>query len=176
MNRSSIIKIVLTVAVLFILYRFFVSSKQNTSTSYATMKGTRAPQMVEQYTDNMSSQAFRPLKPGAVKSPEVVTQAPYPKDQVPTAVPMSQSVDLLPKPAVEGGDGMGWDDFAPHALQQQQLLDTTKFVGIDTTGASLRNASWDIRRDPAIPRKDISPFLGSSIDSDPYKKALDDCS
>jgi hypothetical protein len=175
MNRSSIIKIVLTVVVLYILYRFFVSSRRNQSTSYAVVKGTGAPLMLEQYTDDMSPQLFRPLKEGDVKSPQVVTQAPYPKNQLPTAVPLAQSVDLLPKKAVDPNN-LGWDDFAPHMLQEQQLLDTTKFVGIDTTGSSLRNASWDLRRDPPIPRKDISPFLGSSIDSDPFKKSLDDCS
>ena len=183
MNRSSWLKIALAVIVVFILYRFFSnqSSSRKSTTSYATMKGTMKPQpYLERYTDEMTPQAYRGLNPGDVVSREAVTQAPLPpkEDQVPTSMPLAKSVDLLPKPQVQNTPGaMGWDDFAPHHLQQQQLLDPIKFVGVDTQGSSLRNASHDIRRDPPIPRIDnVSPFLNSSIDPDPYKKPLDDCS
>ena len=40
-------------------------------------------------------------------------------------------------------------------------------------GSSLRNANYDLRASPAIPRRDIGPWAQSTIDSDLYRKPLE---
>lgn len=87
----------------------------------------------------------------------------------PTLPPMSQSVDLLPKPVATSTD---FGEFAPKTLGAQNFLDASKFIGIDTQGSSLRNASYDLRPDPVIPRKDVGAWLNSTIEQDLYRKPL----
>jgi hypothetical protein len=86
------------------------------------------------------------------------------------------SVDLLPQtsPAPKPGQS-SWAEFAPQSLQGQQLLEPGKYIGLDTQGSTLKNASWDLRRDPPVPRVDVGPFLNSTFEADPWRKGLDDC-
>ena len=89
---------------------------------------------------------------------------------------MATSVSLLPQtsPAPKPGQS-SWSEFAPQSLQGQQLLDPVKFIGTDTQGSTLKNASWDLRRAPPVTRVDTGPFLQSSYEADPWRKPLDDC-
>lgn len=172
MNSSQIIKILLAALVIFILYKYVTGSRQYNNVPYATTSP-----VAEKYTDNMHASMYGKLKPGDIKSRQPKVKKPINKEEaIPTARPMTASVDLLPKPAVSAdAQAMGWDDFAPNDLAAQSLLEPAKFIGVDTQGSSLRNASYDLRRDPPIVRKEVSPFLNSSIDADPYKKPLDLC-
>ena len=110
----------------------------------------------ERYSDNWDEagpDSWGTIPPGTVTNRPVVTMG-----------PSTTQIPVTPMP-----------EFAPQSLQGQQFLDPTKYAGVDTQGASLKNASWDIRRDPPIPRADVGPFLNSTIESDPYRKPLDDC-
>lgn len=80
--------------------------------------------------------------------------------------PLATSVDLLPKP-VAGTTDFG--EFAPKNLTQN-FVDATKFIGVDTQGSSLKNANYQLRPDPPIPRKESGPFLQSTIEADLYRK------
>ena len=84
---------------------------------------------------------------------------------------MSVATDLLPKPSANVRSNFG--EFAPKSLLGQNFLDAKKYVGVDTKGSSLRNANYDLRSSPAIPRKDIGPWSQSTIDSDLYRKPLE---
>jgi hypothetical protein len=53
------------------------------------------------------------------------------------------------------------------------LGDTARYAGVDTQNGSLRNSSHDLRASPVIPKKTVSPWLMSSIESDPYRRPLD---
>jgi hypothetical protein len=175
MNTSQIIKIALAVIVIVVLYKYITGNRQYKQMAYATTS-PMVP-ISEKYTDNMHASMYGKLKAGEVDSRKPKVRQPIKlEDAVPTARPMTASVDLLPKPAVSSdAQAMGWDDYAPNDLATQNLLEPAKFIGVDTQGSSLRNASYDIRRDPPIVRKDIGPFLNSSIEADPYKKPLDLC-
>ena len=84
---------------------------------------------------------------------------------------MSVATDLLPKPSANVRSNFG--EFAPKSLLGQNFLDAKKYVGVDTKGSSLRNANYDLRSSPAIPRKDVGPWSQSTIDSDLYRKPLE---
>lgn len=86
--------------------------------------------------------------------------------------PMTTSVDLLPKPS--SGSNSEFGEFAPSkALEAQNFVDASKVIGVDTVGSSLRNASYDLRRAPVIPRTNTGPWQQSTMDSDLYRKSLD---
>jgi len=102
---------------------------------------------------------------GAVFEEEVVVKkAPAEKDQL-------NAKDLLPKDA-----SSKWAKSNPEgkgSLSYKNFLNAGHHVGINTQGQSLRNASWDLRSEPANPRKVVSPWLNSTIDPDSNKRPFE---
>jgi hypothetical protein len=168
---KNLLKIALIVVAVIIIARIVSGRK--------TLNATAVPETYEAMPLNDFN---APLSSGAAtQSPQMTTQIPQMPDvsafytSPPTMAPMgplSTSADLLPKISKNQGD---WGEFAPaQALAAQSFVDSTKFIGIDTQGSSLRNASHDLRRDPPIPRSDnVSPWLTSTIEPDLSRKALD---
>ena len=83
---------------------------------------------------------------------------------------LSASAALLPKPESRL---QNFAEFAPKALKGQNFLDASKYIGVNTIGGSLRNANYDLRSAPSIPRKAVGPWSQSTIDPDPYRKPLE---
>lgn len=81
------------------------------------------------------------------------------------------SVDLLPKPGTAQKGSFA--EFAPKALKAQNFLDCSRFVGVNTQGSSLRNASRDLRAAPVIPRAAVGPWSQSTIEADLLRKPLE---
>jgi len=73
---------------------------------------------------------------------------------------------LLPK-----DNNNAWAKLNP-STNTQNLLNAGHHAGIDTKGASLRNANLQIRSDPPCPRNNVSPWLQSTIDPDTTRKPL----
>ena len=75
------------------------------------------------------------------------------------------SVSLLP----EMNDVVRDDafDFGPKSLEDINFAQSAaeKF-GVDTQGSSLRNASRDLRPEPANKRESVGPWMNSTIDAD----------
>ena len=102
------------------------------------------------------------LKPEAL-----TTQVPV---QVSTTSPLALSTSLLPKPEAKA---TAFGEFAPKDIGEAQFLDASKFIGVDTQGSSLRNASRDLRREPPIAKADVGIWNASTIQSDPWRRPLD---
>ena len=157
MMKAGILKIALAVVVLVILYRLFVMKSSST-----------VPEHFEDYDPETMNQLEATLSPSVSGQPTMSTA---PGIRVPeTMAPMSSSVDLLPKPQ---GAQSEFGEFAPKNLGTQNFIDATKLIGVDTVGSSLRNANYDLRRDPPIKRADTGPWSTSTIESDLYRKSLD---
>ena len=75
------------------------------------------------------------------------------------------SSDLLPKKKNV------FQEYAPD-LKGMNLLSTNAMIGIDTVSNTLRNANYSIRSEPPNPKTDVSPWLNSTIDPDPYRKPM----
>ena len=76
---------------------------------------------------------------------------------------MSPSSQLLPQPSVDAQD---FAQYAPQNLEAQNFLTATQWIGVNTQGSSLRNANYDIRANPIIPKEDVGPWMQSTIDPD----------
>lgn len=164
MNRSQLVKIIIGAVVIFIVFKIMCSKS---SSKYEKFESWNNP-----------TQMFESVPPSPTTTPQpILTTMPTPQQMVTaTPGPLPTSVSLLPQvsPAPKPGQG-SWAEYAPQTLDGQQLLDPVKYIGVDTQGSTLKNASWDLRRDPPVPRKDIGPFLNSTYEADPWRKPLDDC-
>ncbi|AAC96720.1 hypothetical protein PBCV1_A352L [Paramecium bursaria Chlorella virus 1] len=92
-----------------------------------------------------------------------------PKVQQPMMPLLTPSSQLLPKPSPEAAD---FAQFAPKNLQAQNFLTATQWIGVNTQGSSLKNANYDLRADPIIPKADVGPWMMSSVDPNIYQKPL----
>jgi len=54
----------------------------------------------------------------------------------------------------------------PTVVKNRHLIDVTRHVGVDTQGSSMKNATHDIRGEPANPKMNVSPWMQSSIQPD----------
>jgi hypothetical protein len=120
----------------------------------------------ENYADYDPMEMENDQEPFVPNNTNKATPAPR-MDVSPTMAPLAKSVDLLPKP-VRGSTDFG--EFAPKNLGTQNFVDATKFIGVDTQGSSLKNANYQLRPDPPIPRKDVGPFSNSTIEYDLMRK------
>tara|TARA_B110000285_G_scaffold29792_1_gene30325 strand:- start:1378 stop:1914 length:537 start_codon:yes stop_codon:yes gene_type:complete len=76
--------------------------------------------------------------------------------------------DLLP--ANSDASASLWAKINP--VGEATLKDKNFLVGVDTQGSSLRNANLQLRADPPNPRKSVSPWMNSTIESDPTRNSL----
>lgn len=84
------------------------------------------------------------------------------------------SSNLLPK---QDPQMKGWSQFAPKGplAGQDLLLEPEQWIGADTVSNSQRNASYDLRKEPPIPVRHVSPWINSTIGPDLTRKPLEDC-
>lgn len=158
MLNKNVVKIAIAILIVVILWNLF-KPKQ--------------PEQFEPIDMDFVPQATVPPKAGSeTAGPVTLAPASVRPNDVATMPPLTQSVDLLPKPNTSGNSEFG--EFAPvKALEAQNFVDATKMIGVDTVGSSLRNASYDLRRSPPIPRQNIGPWQQSTIEADLYRKSLD---
>ena len=53
------------------------------------------------------------------------------------------------------------------------LLQAGYHIGLDTVGQTLRNANLQLRSDPVISKKDIGPWMNSTIEPDVARTPLE---
>ena len=85
--------------------------------------------------------------------------------------PATNPMDLLPK----NSENSLWNTMNPAAnVDNPNLLDPAKIVGINTQGSSLRNANLQLRSEPPNPRTNTNcPWNISTIESDKFRKSLE---
>lgn len=106
------------------------------------------------------SSSFRPVDFSTEKVPGDC----FPKDRL-------SADDLLPKDAANAK----WAQVNPAGqgdVRDQNFLTAGALVGIDTVGSTLRNASHDIRSEPANPRG-TWPIMNSTIEADVFRRPLE---
>jgi archaellum component FlaF (FlaF/FlaG flagellin family) len=63
--------------------------------------------------------------------------------------------------------------FAPNKDVKLLIKPTQTLIGMNTQGGSLKNANLDIRSSPSIEKKEVSPWLNSTIDPDMFRRPLE---
>jgi|LauGreDrversion4_2_1035121.scaffolds.fasta_scaffold08644_5 hypothetical protein len=110
--------------------------------------------------DSAQSKEQKPeVKPAVVASTAAESASGYSVQSV------ANPSDLFPV-----DENSKWAALNPNALTNGQvatpdLLKAGYHIGLDTIGQSLRNASWDLRPDPVIPKADVGPWNQSTIEN-----------
>jgi len=78
--------------------------------------------------------------------------------------------DLLPRDV-----NSEWSSINPASndLKNLNLLSADQMIGINTVSSSLRNANYQERSEPIIPKKDIGPWGNSTIEPDNFRRSLE---
>jgi len=58
-------------------------------------------------------------------------------------------------------------------LAGKNFLNAGALIGVNTVGQSIRNASWDVRSEPANPQVALSPWFNSTIEPDVNRRPLE---
>ena len=99
--------------------------------------------------------------------------APNPNPSGPASASLLSPEELLPK----GTMGASWAATNPVGMGDLTgvtgMLQAGYHMGINTVGQTLRNANLDVRSEPPNPKTAVSPFLNSTIEPDPYRRALE---
>jgi hypothetical protein len=88
----------------------------------------------------------------------------YPKNQL-------NAKDLLP-----ADPNSKWAQVNPQGagdIAGKNYLNAGALIGVNTVGQSLRNASWDLRSEPANPQVAVSPWFNSTIEPDVNRRTLE---
>jgi hypothetical protein len=166
MKGQQILKIVLAIAIIVVLFRLVQGHKKADEFSAwepnQLMWDTLPPQM-----DTGAGPALTPQPSGT--QPKKLPGGWEGKGMPPASV----STDLLPRPDADE-TAQKFAEFAPqNPMSEQNFLQASKLISADTIGASLKNPSYQLRRDPPLKRTDAGPWLQSTYESDPLRKPLD---
>ena len=88
----------------------------------------------------------------------------YPKNQL-------NPKDLLPE-----DPNSKWAQVNPQGagdIAGKNYLNAGALIGVNTVGQSLRNASYDLRSEPANPQVAVSPWFNSTIEPDTNRKTFE---
>jgi hypothetical protein len=113
-------------------------------------------------TADSSNNAVKPIISNGAAT--AAAAAPAPSSNY-TPLPIADPSQLLPKdPAAAWGKDLV--PSSPGDIMMPDLLQAGYHIGLDTIGQTLRNANYQLRSDPIIPKQDIGPWLQSTIEPD----------
>lgn len=78
--------------------------------------------------------------------------------------------ELLPQ---ESGAWTEQNPSGPGSLKGKNFLTAGSLIGVNTIGQSHKNASWDLRSEPANPQKPVSIFNNSTYQPDLLRRPLE---
>lgn len=116
--------------------------------------------------------------PLAVSAPQLVNyqvneQQPQTVVQVPTQTVAADKLtpeDLLPKDA---NSAFAQQVPTTGSLMGVNLIEAGYHIGTNTVASSLRNANYQVRSDPPIPKMNVGPFLNSTIEYDDNRRPFE---
>jgi len=166
MKGSQILKLVLAVLIIIILFRLVQGTKKAETFSAWEPQQLRWATIPPKQDDSYGP-ALTPQPSGT--NPKKLPGGWEGKGMPPASV----STDLLPRPDANETT-QKFSEFAPrNPLSEQNFLEASKLISADSIGASLKNPSYQLRRDPPLKRVDAGPWMQSTIEADPLRKPLD---
>jgi hypothetical protein len=129
--------------------------------SYSDSKGN----ILDRMTDGTPVSNDKPVE---IKSPPAQTLPVQQPSTVNTnsysSQPVANPSDLLPKDKNSEWASLNPLGINADGIQTPDLLQSGYHIGIDTIGQTLKNPSYDLRSDPIIEKKHISPWNMSTIE------------
>lgn len=125
------------------------------------------PSMTPTQEGFADSGASDPSLGGPSSMPFAAGNAPsncYPKNQ------------LNPKELLPEDPNSTWAQVNPQGagdIAGKNYLNAGALIGVNTVGQSLRNASYDLRSEPANPQVAVSPWFNSTIEPDTNRKTFE---
>lgn len=103
--------------------------------------------------------------------PPAVSESQAPAPQAPASSNYALKPVANPQNLLPADQNSQWAALNPVGMNQgniamPDLLQAGYHIGLDTIGQSLRNANWQLRSDPVIPKADIGPWNQSTIEPD----------
>ena len=162
---------VILLAGVVILTMILMNYNQSKSTQYEKMSMNPFPD-----SSSLIQNVTSILPPGSLDSASSMAQSNFLEVsgfQSPPAPPSQSSMnpsDLLPK-----NENTEWSSLNPASgdLKNLNLLSADQMIGINTVSSSLRNANYQERSEPAIPKVDLGPWWHSTIEPDKYRRPLE---
>jgi len=112
-----------------------------------------------------ATEGFQNLNPSPMPFPDSEKPANcYPKNQL-------TAPELLPN-----DPNSKWAQVNPQGagdIAGKNYLNAGALIGVNTVGQSLRNASWDLRSEPANPQVAVSPWFNSTIEPDVNRRTME---
>ena len=140
-------KVIIFIALIILGYALFSYSGSKSLNLDGMQTGEGAPQ--QQPEEKQAQQPAAPVQQGGY-----------------ALQPVANPSDLLPN-----DQNSQWAALNPVAMNQgsivmPDLLQAGYHIGLDTIGQSLRNANYQLRSDPIIPKQEIGPWNISTIEPD----------
>jgi hypothetical protein len=85
--------------------------------------------------------------------------------------PVANPAELLPKD--KNSEWASLNPVSSGGIQTPDLLQAGYHIGLETVGQTLKNASYDLRSDPIIEKKDVGPWNQSTITADVARVPLE---
>ena len=168
MNKQQIIKyslvasaVILTILVIYYSYKYVKKSSQKITEkfSYGMAFGANEDEYKKQLEEN-NDYYISPADTAETMSPEVLKVQSQEQELI-NRGKMLAPEELLP---------VGTDDYA---LIGKNFLSSSFDHGMDTRGATMKNANLQLRSDPVIPRNDkLTPFNQSTSEQDTVRKVV----
>jgi hypothetical protein len=86
---------------------------------------------------------------------------------------VANPVDLLPKDENSKFAELNPNVMTAEGVAGSDMLEAGYHIGLDTVGQTLRNANLQLRSDPIIPKKDVGPWMTSTIEADVARTPLE---
>ena len=121
--------------------------------SYSYSKGS----LLDRMSDGSTSPPSVPSVPSMITPVSSAPKSGYAPQSV------ANPSDLLPK-----DQNSQWASLNPvgNSINMPDLLQAGYHVGLDTIGQTLKNANYQLRSDPIIEKRDIGPWMNSTIEPD----------
>ena len=182
MKTGNMLKLLLAALVLVAVYKLIINKSRAAMANYKMSKvvGYSFPESYdaeeEETYDDMAEETYDEEEETYGEEEETETygedmsEETETYDAMPTGGVATNRTGISPKQRTDN-----WSVFAPkNALSSENFLDASKYIGVDTQGSSLRNASHDLRNNIVIPKakQPISPWMQSDIDSDMTRNSI----
>lgn len=107
-------------------------------------------------------------------NPSTPSEVPFAAGNAPSnCYPKNQ---LNPKELLPADPNSKWAQVNPQGagdIAGKNYLNAGALIGVNTVGQSLRNASWDLRSEPANPQVAVSPWFNSTIEPDVNRRTME---